>query len=132
MRNRPNVAGLVLGILLIAACAGVKARETVLMPAMAQAWSTPLMKQVEAAAVAGLPEGVDPAAVREKAAAMQIALDSGDRYAVNSGDWAMLRSAALAGIQARVKAGEIGPGVGLSLVETVRQFDQRMTQLLAR
>lgn len=132
MRNRSNVAALLLGVLLLAACAGVKARETVLMPAMAQAWSTVLAKHVEAAAAAGQPEGSNPATVREQAAAMQAALDSGDRYAVFSVDWATLRVAALAGVQVRVSANEIGPGVGLSIVETVRQFDQRMTQLLAR
>jgi len=131
MRNLGNVAAL-LGVSLFAACAGVKARETVLMPAMAQAWSTVLAKHVEAAVAAGQPEGSNPETVRDQAAAMQAALDSGDRYAVHSVDWATLRVAALAGVQVRVSANEIGPGVGLSIVETVRKFDQRMTQLLAR
>jgi predicted aspartyl protease len=122
----------VLGLLLIAACAGVKARETVLMPVMAQAWSTVLSLHVEVAATTNALEGVDPELLRSKSAAMQAALNSGDRYSVVAADWALLRPAALAGVQARVTANEIGAGVGMSIVETVRQFDVRMTQLLGR
>lgn len=117
---------------IVGACAGTRARETVLMPAMAAAWSQMLAKHVEAAAAAGVVENVEPKTLREKSAAMQTALDSGDRYAVSADDWNLLRPAALAGVQVRVNANEIGPGVGLEIVETVRQFDQRMTQLKAR
>lgn len=117
--------------LLALACAGTRARETVLMPAMAQQWSHTLAPHVEAAAAAGA-VATPAAELREKSAAMQTALDSGDRYSVSAADWNVLRPAALAGVQVRVDAKAIGPGVGLSMVEAVRQFDERMTQLLAR
>lgn len=129
MLRSNRLPALLLGLIL-AACAGVKARETVLMPVMLQAWSTVLAKHVESVAATSAPEVATP--LREKAEALRVALDSGDRYQALTVDWPTLRQAALAGVQLRVTANEIGPGVGLSIVETVNQFDQNWTKLGAR
>lgn len=112
------------------ACAGIHARETVLMPTMSQAWSTVISKHVELAATA-MPEE-EANVIREKNAAMQAALDSGDRYQVRGADWLALRVAATAGIASRVASGEIGPGVADSIRETLNQFDADFVKLGAR
>lgn len=126
------MATLLLLIASCSSCAGTKARETVLMPALLQAWTATINKQVEAAAVANAVPLFTPEQVRALGAALVSALESGDRSIARTVDWSALRQAALIGIQLRVKNNEIGPGVALSIVETVRLFDQDWTTLLSR
>lgn len=114
----------------LSSCAGVHARETVLMPTMLQAWETTLAKHVEVVAAGSAAELA--ADLRSKSEAMRTALASGDRYMMASTDWPTLRQAALAGIQLRVSSGEIGPGVGLSIVETTNLFDRNFSKLVSR
>lgn len=123
--------------LLAVACAGVRARETALMPVMAKAWSTVVAGAVESGVVAGkLPAEQTAEQVRAASTAMQQALDSGDRYSVRAVDWTSLRQVALDGIAARAalpaSGGGIGGGVAMSLVETVNEFDRNHTKLLLR
>lgn len=113
-------------LLLTLACAGVSARENVLMPAMSKAFATVVAPAVDRGATEA---GVD---LGDAVQVFQDALDSGDREQVRVLDWSGLRALALSGIQARVDAGEIGPGVARSLLETVNQFDARHSQLLLR
>ncbi len=106
---------------LLAACAGTKAREHVLMPAMALAWSTVIAPHAERG-------GASAADV----AAVQVLLDSGDRDAAPAiaAAWLVLERDALRGINLRLAAGEIGPNGASILRETLRQFTARVAQLL--
>lgn len=117
---------LTIGALLIAtACAGIRARENVLMPAMAQAFATVIRPNAEAAA--------EPPAV-ELDRAREI-LDSGDRTLAPEllGLWTeSILPAFVEGINARFEAGEIGPGVARSLMETTRQFELNLMRLASR
>jgi len=122
IRNLCAVGALLLSL----ACAGVSARENGLMPAMAQAYTTGISPLIGRGADAA---GVDVSAESD---AFLNALESGDRELVRPLDWTALRSFALSGIQVRLDAGEIGPGVSRSLLETIAQFDARHSQLLLR
>ena len=111
-------AALVLCCLLLSACAGTKARENVLMPAMHEAYVRVIERHVERG-------GGDPG----ESASLREALAAGDVVGVLALDWNALRIAALRGIEARLAGGEIGPGVAASIAETLAEFDRRMAQL---
>lgn len=123
----PTVAAL--AVLILTACAGVKARENVLMPAMSQAYSTSIQPMVQRGAE--LP-GVDSSAVEAADVAMVEALDSGERERVAAVDWSLLRAAAEGDVSARLQAGEIGPGVAASLRGLLEEFTVQRARLLAR
>lgn len=122
--------------LVLASCAGIEARERALMPVMSRAWSVVIAQHVEAGVVASLAAGAmtadEASRTRAESAAMKQALDSGDRLQVINVNWDMLRAAALDGVRSRIDSAEIGPGVGMSLVETIDKFDEKHDQLLAR
>lgn len=116
---RAAIAG---ALLLIAACAGVRARDELLRP-MALAFP-PIAEMAE--------RGAPEARVVEAVAGIRAALDSLNRGALLSLDWPAVRAAVEADIARRVQAGEIGIGVGQSLLERVRLFDESWTKALAR
>jgi hypothetical protein len=95
-------------VLLLVACAGARARQHVLLPAMRTAW------------VSIAPEARVGGATEEQVSAMDAALETGF---VEVGGWPTLRDLALVGIQMRLENGEIGIGVAALLRERVRQFD---------
>lgn len=113
---RPRIVSGILTalILLTAACAGVAARKNVLIPTMELMWPS-----IVASIGSSSPE----------VEAMTVALKSRDIDKVLLANWDLLRSLALAGIQARLDAGEIGPGVAESLQEGVRLFDESFRRL---
>ena len=100
------------------------------MPAMALGWNGTISAQVAWQAAHGDP--LDAAALLEGSEAMRSALESGDRSQVIGVDWTLLFFGAVAGIEGRQLADEIGPGVAASLRETVDRFNQSYVQLLAR
>ena len=113
-------------VVLLASCAGIAAREHVLVPAMKMAW-------------AGISSDIDvglslltvdaASAVRVQQKRMAAALDAGDIPGVLAVDWRLLREVAIVGIIQRVKRGEIGPGVVFSLRERVKVFTQAILKL---
>jgi len=129
--------GLSLALLLtlLTACAGTRARDNVLLPAMQLAWPG-VAKDVEHGVVDGEQQGDLNAAsadvLRAGAASMGAALEVGDRFEVLAVDWASLRGMALRGIVVRVARGEIGAGVAGSLRERVAQFNASFLKLGAR
>lgn len=120
---------LVLGVaaaLLLASCAGLKAREHVLVPAMAMAW-VGIAADVEAGLPAiSPPEGVK---VRGLVQAMEVALASENADAVLAVDWLPLRACAELGISLRLEGGAIGPGVAASLRERLAVFTEALFKL---
>lgn len=110
-----------MAVVLLAGCAGMKARENVLLPTMALAFSTVIAPIIEAS---------DPSSdVLLAVSAVRAALEAGDGEAVSAA-WAVLEPAVLAAIDRRVDRGEIGPGVAGSLKEAVRLFGLQVVRLL--
>lgn len=107
--------------LLLAACAGVRARDEVLLPAMQLAWPAVREDADRGAAAASL----DPAPI----VAFGAALEGGNRLVVAQQDWEAVRRLAIAGIQDRVQRAEITEGVAESLREQVRQFTRMFLKL---
>lgn len=97
--------------LALVACAGITARQDVLLPAISGAWPA-----VRAEAVLGDPK------VEPSAAAADAALASGDKTKIAAVGWSALQMAAQAGVAAKVTAGTVSAGVAESLRERQRQF----------
>lgn len=97
--------------LALVACAGITARQDVLLPAIAGAWPA-----VRAEAVLGDPQ-VEPIAAQA-----DTALQAGDKIRIGAVPWAQIQAAATAGIAAKVTAGAVTAGVAESLRERDRQF----------
>lgn len=97
--------------LVLSACAGTKAREYVLIPAMEVAWPP-----------------IAEAALREDPAApvdlMAEALAARDRIALSRVDWPWLMLLAERDIARREAAGEIGPSAANLLRERILQFNE--------
>ena len=122
-----------LGLLFLAACAGITAREEGLMRVMAGVWPnvrTVVEAGVEDAVEAGDLDEQGRAALVEEMDAMAMALESGDRHELLSVDWATLSVFAERGIAAR--RGEIGPGVAASLRERNVRFNEAFIKVLSR
>lgn len=123
----------------LAACAGTAAREHTLLPAMRLAWPG-----VQAAVARGITTGLEAQSQTLTAAAaaelttatreMKAALETGEagQVAAASVMWPALEALAFTGIDARVRAGEIGSGVAESLRERVRQFSLALIKFLRR
>jgi hypothetical protein len=112
--------------LLLAGCAGLKAREHVLLPAMKMAWAG-ITNDVDA----GLTElTVDEAArVRAEQSRMTLFLDASDVDGILMVDWRLLRETAEKGILKRLRLGEVGPGVAKSLHERLVMFTRALLKL---
>lgn len=112
--------------LVLSYCAGMKARENVLVPAMKMAW-VGISSDIDAS-ISLLT--VDAASiVRSKQKLMADVLDAGDIPRILMLDWRILHGAALIGIILRLKRGEIGPGVAASLRERLRMFTRALEEL---
>ena len=109
---------LLLPILLLAgACAGARAREDVLLPALRGEWP-----HVRALAVRG------DAQIAPTAARMDGALAAGDRPTI-AAVWPPLEVAALAGVQVELDSAEIGDHGATIARETVHQFGRGVALL---
>ena len=118
-------------LMLSAACAGVKARENVLMPAMSMAWTVVVTPLVERSLAADPPSDAETAAIRDGLLKVRDLLDSGDvdKASAIQEVWRIVWPMAIAGVRARIDAGEIGVNGGAILMETLRQFNDRLKQL---
>ena len=115
-----------------AGCAGVKARETALMPAMSVAWSTMIAPNIEAALVDSTLSAETVRTIRGGVKDVQQLLDTG---VAGNGPaiafvWTILEPIARDGINLRITRGEIGPNGAIVLRETLRQFSLRLSQLV--
>lgn len=124
-RTRGLLAVLLVGVvgLVGMSCAGAKARQEVLLPALKRLFTDVVAPHVERAAArveaedgAGAPAAVT---VRAASVACAAALDAGDALALGAVDLDLLYGAAVAGIADRVGEGEIGRDVGVSLQRSV-------------
>lgn len=111
--------------LFLIACAGLTARQEILLPAMRIAWegvSADVQRGIDAATTAN-EITVDKAHVltleKEK---MAESLNSGDAFLMSAVDWSELVVMANRGIRDRVEKGEISPVVSPSLEERVKNF----------
>jgi hypothetical protein len=129
-----NKLSAILVLLVLTACAGLTARQEVLLPALQMAWPG-----VSESVTAGIESGrtterlTDPEAAMLAGArdATSVALDSGDAAALAVVPWLPLRDEANAGIAHRIAEGEISTGVGESLKERVRQFTEARATFLS-
>ena len=113
-------------VVLLTSCAGIAAREHVLVPAMKMAW-VGISSDIDVG-ISGLT--VDAAsAVRVQQQWMAAALATSDIPRILMVDWVRLRSVAAFGILRRLKRGEIGPGVAGSLHERLRMFTRALLKL---
>ena len=125
---RPKfVSGVLLGLLLgavPAACAGIKARDHILLPAARQAW-VGISSDVQRG-VADSPKREQILAEADLATRL---LAEGDRAKLRTINWPLLRDAALRGIEVKLQAGEVGPGVAESLRLRIQKFDDAWRKL---
>lgn len=107
--NHLNRLALVAISLIVVACAGTAARQNVLLPALASTWAS-IRVQIERQA-----SFQDDTQAPKVAAAASAALTSGDPVAIAAVNWTLLEDLALADIDRRIAAREIGPLVAESL-----------------
>ena len=104
-------------LLLLPACAGTSARDTVLLPAMSQAW--------EGISEDALYGGADPIMVGE----FSLALQNDNILAIRE-SWDILKGHAETGIQKQIENGIISVMVAASLRERLRMFDEAMYTMM--
>lgn len=106
------------------ACAGARAREHALLPALVEVWPRIREGMAREAAAQGRAEasGVVEAA--------DVALRSGDLSAIAAVPWPLLDELALADVQRRAAAGQLGPDVVPILRGRLEQFAAQRTKLL--
>ena len=120
-------------LLLSSACAGLTAREEVLMPAMKISWqaiSKNVEQGIEAALATADITAVEAAGIRSEIIAMDSALASGDPLRVADVNWHRLRRIAEQGIEARRQANEIGYTVAKILKDRLQKFHEAYVALL--
>lgn len=108
-------------VLVMTACAGTKAREEALMPAMELAWQG-ILPDVERVATGE---------VLEQAAALTVVLEERDIHGLAAIDVPLLIVWADRGISERLEAGEIGPGVAASLRERLSKFTEAYLKVIS-
>ena len=134
-RTRARLSLLLL--LAVAACVGTKAREKVLMPAVAGAW-----KGVRSDIDKGIADAKEAGDLTEPVeAVLQVQLDNFDK-SIEAEDrvalgalrpaWPSFRKYAERGITRRIKDGEIGVGVSQSLLLRLAEFEDAFTKLTDR
>ena len=117
--NRQSLYGAFAALLLawLVACSGTAARNTVLLPAMQNAWSA--IRVCVLREVAANPTLV---AVEGEVYEADAAIASGNPLLFNTVDWPLIHSTADADTERRLQAGLIGPGTAGSLREELRLF----------
>jgi hypothetical protein len=136
MKNRSTLAVLGLAIYLLSSCAlfkGDHAEDNILAPAIAMAWPA-VMEDLDRGIADGEEDGdlmpTGAAGLRGQRDALTAAIDAKDKAAVAAVPFkAALYPWCERGIQARLDAGEIGPGVQASLTEQLVQFDRALDNL---
>lgn len=118
--NPFRIAGAV-AVILAAACMGTRARQSVMLPSLQTAWAS-IRVEVEREVVAQpSPRG------ETQLAAADEAVNAGDAVKMLAVDWLFLNQLAENDAKRRSAAGEIGPGVVVSLAERRRAFAESVT-----
>lgn len=126
LRSR-SVAALLAVLALCSACAsaGGAAREQALVPALAQAW--PAVR--DNLARGAVEQGVDASgAIAQWESAFAVS-DQDALVMLRDQTWADVRALAVLGVDARMQAGEIGPGVAASFLERINRFGSSLEML---
>lgn len=110
-------------------CAGLSARQKVLLPTLQMAW-TPISADISLG-ISMLPAESQPALYTAQNE-FAIALNNGDAQKMNLIPWTPLQEAAISGIEKRTTDGAISPGVAESLKERVRNFTTARAEFLSR
>lgn len=123
--------------LALAGCTGQKARDHVLMPAMALAWpgvSADVQRGIDDAAADGDLTMVEAAQWDSTLVNFGAAVREGDRtqFAAEAGNWPAFRAFGDRGIADRVEDGEIGPGVAASFTERLDNFTEAVGTAITR
>lgn len=127
------LTAMLLGVLIttgVGGCAGQKAREGVLLPAMRSSWygiRQDVLRGVQDATVSG--ENAPAAHAERQAEDMTRAIDLGEIDVISAVDWLALKAMASRGIEARLTAGEIGPNVAATYEERLTQFERSLATL---
>lgn len=131
MKLRTTIA--LLGALLFSSCAGMTARQEILMPAMKVAWiaiSKNVEQGIEAALSTADIDDVEAAGIRSEIIAMDSALASGDPLRVADVNWHRLKRIAEQGIASRSSSGVIGWTVARILLDRLNKFHEAYVALL--
>ena len=112
-------------LLLASACAGLQARENVLIPAMKTAF-VGIEKNIGEGVVAAKLTHGEAQVVEAEVAKMRIALDSGDPYTVKAADWQRLMPLATLGVTSR----NLVPSVERILLMRIEKFDRAYIELV--
>ena len=119
--------------LLFSSCAGMTARQEILIPAMRVSWIA-ISKNVEQGIDAALSTAditpVEAAGFRSEIIAMDSALASREIMRIVDVNWHRLRRLAAQGIEARRARGEIGWGVAKILNDRLAKFNEAYSALL--
>lgn len=122
-------------LLLLMSCAGLTARQQALLPAMKMSWP-PISADVRVGIQDGLStnrltvlQGAERITYVDR---MDTAVAAGNAEDIAAIPWAPLSDEAHAGIDVRVRRGEISPGVGQSLKERVRNYAEAQLVFLQR
>lgn len=111
-------------LLLVTACAGIKARTHALWPIVSSTWPA-----VREDCVLGL-RGVSPSpSVASTMNQIEGAVRADDFELLRGLNWFMLEPLATEGVAVRVESGEISEGVAGSFRERNRQFSEAMREL---
>jgi len=107
------------------ACTGIAARDNVLMPVVIQQYEVVVMPLALEGA------GDDAGSVADVMGFLDV-LKSGDRGAIDPGQWFRIKILALTGIVLQLGNEEIGPYGAEILRESIRRMDANIQRLLSR
>ena len=115
----PRIAATLLLALLASACAGTRARQSVLIPAMQQSWP-------QIRALADLAAAPDQELLID---AFDAAMASGDADQIVLVPWLPIRTLAMQGVQLRVEQGTLGQFGAGSYRTNILLFDEAYNKL---
>lgn len=121
--------------LIIAACAGMTARQEILLPAMRVAWegvSADIQRGIDAASAANEITVEKAHVLTSEKTKMAESLNNGDAFSMSAVAWNDLVLMANRGIRDRVEKGEMSPAVSPSLEERVRNFTAARLEFTSR
>lgn len=124
-----------LGLLVLAACSGLSARQEALLPAMRLAWpgvETDVRNGLYEAALDQSLESFDSAMKRLELDRLGEGLAEGNPAVIGSVAWSPLEEIGNFGLTQRVSRNEISAGVADSLRERLRNFGEGLTVFLER
>ena len=122
-------------VLLLAACAGVTARQKVLFPVAAKVYKH-IQPLIERGVQAGLTSGAltedAAAAIRAEAKALESALDARDVDALKNVDYAVVLKNAAVGLKDAVESGDFSQAVAESVAKQLQNLLDALNKLIER